>query len=49
VDGIGRIIAHALEERLKVSVFVDNKAGANGTIAMSFSQSKSKPDGYTLI
>ena len=47
VDGIGRIIAHALEERLKVSVFVDNKAGANGTIAMSFLK-QSKPDGYTL-
>ena len=47
VDGIGRILAQALEERLKVSVFVENKAGANGTIAMSFLK-QAKPDGYTL-
>ena len=47
VDGAGRILAQALEEKLKVSVIVDNKAGANGTIAMNFLR-QSKPDGYTL-
>lgn len=47
VDGIGRILAHALEEKLKVSVFVDNRAGANGTIAMNVVR-QTKPDGYTI-
>ena len=47
VDGAGRMLAQALEEKLKVSVFVDNKAGANGTIAMNILR-QSKPDGYTL-
>ncbi len=47
VDGAGRMLAQALEEKLKVSVVVDNKAGANGTIAMNFLR-QSKPDGYTI-
>ena len=47
VDGAGRMLAQALEEKLKVSVFVDNKAGANGTIAMNLLR-QSKPDGYTI-
>ena len=47
VDGAGRMLAQALEEKLKVSVIVDNKAGANGTIAMNYLR-QSKPDGYTL-
>ena len=47
VDGAGRMLAQALEEKLKVSVIVDNKAGANGTIAMNFLR-QSKPDGYTI-
>ena len=47
VDGAGRILAQALEEKLKVNVIVENKAGANGTIAMNFLR-QSKPDGYTI-
>ena len=47
VDGAGRILARALEEDLKVSVIVENRAGANGTIAMNVLR-QSKPDGYTL-
>jgi tripartite-type tricarboxylate transporter receptor subunit TctC len=46
-DGAGRVLAKALEEKLKVPVVVDNKAGANGTIAMNFVR-MAKPDGYTL-
>ena len=46
-DGAGRLLARAMEDRLKVPVVVENKAGANGTIAMNFLR-QSKPDGYTL-
>jgi len=46
-DGAGRLLAKALEDRFKVPVVVENKAGANGTIAMNFLR-QSKPDGYTL-
>ena len=46
-DGAGRLVAKAMEDKLKVPVVVDNKAGANGTIAMNFVR-QSKPDGYTL-
>lgn len=46
-DGAGRLLAKAMEDRLKVPVVVENKAGANGTIAMNFLR-QSKPDGYTV-
>ncbi len=46
-DGAGRLLAKALQDKLKVPVVVDNKAGANGTIAMNFLK-QAKPDGYTL-
>lgn len=46
-DSAGRLLAKAMEDRLKVPVVVENKAGANGTIAMNFVR-QSKPDGYTL-
>lgn len=47
-DGIARIIAQRLAERLKQPVIVDNRAGANGQIAAE-AVIKSKPDGYTLF
>lgn len=46
-DSAGRLLAKAMEDRFKVPVVVENKAGANGTIAMNFLR-QSKPDGYTL-
>ena len=46
-DGAGRLLGKALQDKLKVPVVVENKAGANGTIAMNFLK-QSKPDGYTL-
>ena len=46
-DGIGRLIAKQLQERLKTPVYVDNKAGANGTIGMNLVK-RAKPDGYTI-
>lgn len=47
-DAIARLIGQALSETLKVSVFVDNKAGANGIIGAE-AVAKAAPDGYTLF
>ncbi|MEB2401059.1 MAG: tripartite tricarboxylate transporter substrate binding protein [Alcaligenaceae bacterium] len=43
-----RLIAQKLSENLKISVVVENKPGANGSIAAEH-VAKSKPDGYTLM
>jgi tripartite-type tricarboxylate transporter receptor subunit TctC len=43
-----RIIAKRLTERIGQQVVVDNRAGANGVIAMEL-VARSAPDGYTLI
>jgi tripartite-type tricarboxylate transporter receptor subunit TctC len=47
-DVPGRIIAQRLSEALGQQFFVDNRAGAGGTIGADF-VAKSKPDGYTLL
>jgi tripartite-type tricarboxylate transporter receptor subunit TctC len=47
-DAIARNIAQALSEKLGVSVFIDNKAGAAGLIGMG-AVAKAAPDGYTLL
>jgi tripartite-type tricarboxylate transporter receptor subunit TctC len=44
----GRIIAQRLSEALGQQFFVENRAGAGGTIGADF-VAKSKPDGYTLL
>ena len=46
-DSVARIVAQKLSERLKQSVVVENKAGANGQIAAEYVKN-AKPDGYTL-
>ncbi len=47
-DQIGRIVAKALGDELKVSVVVENRSGANGSLGAT-AVAKSPPDGYTLL
>ena len=47
-DIMTRLVAKGLSERLNAVFIVDNKPGANGTIAADF-VAKAKPDGYTFV
>jgi tripartite-type tricarboxylate transporter receptor subunit TctC len=47
-DVPGRIITQRLSESLGQQFFVENRAGAGGTIGADY-VAKSKPDGYTLL
>lgn len=47
-DVIARRLAMELQNELNVSVIVDNRAGANGSIAASY-VARAKPDGYTVM
>ena len=47
-DGVARVLAHELGERLKQKVLVENRGGAGGTIGAT-AVAKSAPDGYTLL
>ena len=47
-DVMARILALKLGERMKRTVIVENKAGANGAIASEY-VAKSAPDGYTIL
>jgi tripartite-type tricarboxylate transporter receptor subunit TctC len=47
-DVPGRIVAQRLSEALGQQFFVENRAGAGGTIGADY-VAKAKPDGYTLL
>ncbi len=47
-NAIARLIADKLATQMNVSVFVENKPGANGNIGAEY-VARSKPDGYTLL
>ena len=47
-DVVGRLVAKELSTVLGQQVFVDNRAGAGGTIGTE-AASKTAPDGYTLL
>mgnify|MGYP003344239539 CR=1 FL=1 len=47
MDAMSRIISQELGDRLKQSILIDNKAGANGTLGTA-ALMRAAPDGYTL-
>src|SRR5437763_8760784 len=47
-DLFGRLMAEALTQKLGQTVFVDNKPGASGNLAIDFLV-RAAPDGYTLM
>src|SRR5438128_12449373 len=47
-DFMGRLAAQKLQEKLGVTVVVENKSGASGTIGAE-SVRQSPPDGYTFL
>ena len=47
-DFMARTVARGLADVLKQAVVVENKAGASGTIGLTF-VSRARPDGYTIV
>ena len=47
-DAIARLIADQLSKRMKASVIVDNRGGANGNIGATI-VAGAAPDGYKLL
>lgn len=47
-DAVARIIAEPMSRALGQPVVVDNRPGANGTVAINFLKQQ-RPDGYTLL
>src|SRR5207247_6924603 len=47
-DLFGRLMAEAVAQKLGQTVFVDNKPGASGNLAIDFLV-RAAPDGYTLM
>src|SRR5689334_16083431 len=48
IDSVCRIVSPKLSEAFGQTVIVDNRSGANGSVAAEIT-AKSPPDGYTLM
>jgi len=48
IDSVCRIVATRLSDAVRQTVIVDNRAGANGSLAAEIT-AKAPPDGYTLM
>jgi tripartite-type tricarboxylate transporter receptor subunit TctC len=48
IDSVARIVSSRLSEAVGQTVIVDNRAGANGSLAAELT-AKSPPDGYTVM
>lgn len=48
VDTVGRILGQVLNDRMSVSVVVENKGGFSGNVGAQY-VARSSPDGYTLL
>ena len=46
-DVVARIVAKYLSERLKQTIIVENRGGANGQVGLQ-ALKQSPPDGYTM-
>lgn len=47
-DSVARIVSQRLSERLKATIVIDNRVGANGALGAT-AAARSAPDGYTLM
>ncbi|WP_407849597.1 tripartite tricarboxylate transporter substrate binding protein [Bordetella petrii] len=47
-DALGRVVAHAMGQRLGVSMVVENRGGAGGAMGLEMVV-RAAPDGYTLV
>ena len=48
IDAVARVVSTRLAEAMGQAVIVDNRLGANGSLATELT-AKSSPDGYTLM
>ena len=48
MDAIGRVVGEQLQQRFGAITVVDNRAGANGVLGMTY-VAEAPPDGYTLM
>lgn len=48
-DTVARLASHGLSQRLRMTVIVENRSGANGIIGAEYVARRVRPDGLTLL